>query len=350
MPTYNQIYVPPARQQIAWGLEDTTAGTPPTTFQVERCKPSLALMSDMYKPEEYFGTGVSTTDWIEMTHHAELTLQFDVNLSGLCPSAIMSMLGDAANTGSADTVSGTSPYIHTGVGGVKGTRCNTYSFPYQTGSGDVLHLTYGTVDSLKVTWAPNNPLKAELKAICFFPDADAVMPTVTQPPKLDRVTSYAGVFNLQSSAGTAYASKVLSGGLTMTRNSKVTFSTSSGTQQPLDIIPGELTLTLDSIDLFYDGITSGHPYYDFLHKTAFGTSSSPNTLKWTDASAQSLEIDFWPAKWNTDVKFAETDNSLRIQGGIETYQDYTTVTGTPGALTAPSKIVVSNDVAGAYIV
>jgi hypothetical protein len=371
--SYGQKYVLPALRRFFWAQEPVTAGTSiaanSASWFLEPADIMTALMRERYDATaEPVGLPVMSIDEIELTHHTEITVSSPMRLGGFHAYALASMMGDVTVCGSADTVSGAGdPYLHTIVPGIKGARQNTFSLVHDTGAATAargdnsLLMTYCTVQSVAMSFVPNQPLMCTTSLMGSFPASAYATALASQVPgkvaapsaavgvtPATRALSYQGTFHVKANAGaTDYPSAIISGDLTISKPADLFYTSSQNIQSPTDFQSGPFSI-VSNLTALFDDIASGSLFLDYLKDQQAGSSANPNTMRWTDTDAHFLELQFFPAKWD-GVTFADGGQSRQLSGTLTAYQAYAQATQSSPILTVPKQLLLSNAVSGAMI-
>src|SRR5579872_4031197 len=246
-------------RQLIYGVESVAAGTAATTFTQEPCRAVVPTVNRAAEQQmEYTGTAAALVDDLEMTHSSATVITVPARVAGYSSLATAAIIGNAC-----DTVTGTTPKIHTCVPPATTTACNTLTHVIDTGdrSGanvaqNLLQYTFCTVASVSYAMQPNGVNIVTVNTVGNHPTIVA-LPTITNYvgstanyPKT-RVAGFQNTFTLIASDGsTQYTSNITSGTLTLTRAVSPEFGIFQ--QNAFDYVPGELMIA-GSFTATYDG-------------------------------------------------------------------------------------------------
>lgn len=364
--TYRTQYKLPQQQIFYWCPEMTypvtpgtagsgTAGTPGTKAYLEPCISfDDGIQRATYEDTEYRGFVNNHVDSVETTHHAELTIQIGIRPDGFVPYAIASLGGDITATGATEALA---TGVHTITPGPNGTRTNTFAFWFSPAdSANLFNYVYGVVQSVMIQPDPNGIAVATIKVLCFFPTIEGdtnyvALPSGANLVKIssDRAYGYNGTYHVKNGAGSPadYAGAIISGSITIQRPADVFNSPNQQSladpQSPYDFIQGPIEAVVQ-LSLYFTGNGANTAYNDFIRYKTLGGASAQHSVRFTDKSANYIEIDFWPAKWQPGVKLQRQGQALAVSGSLGSYQDAASATQVSPAVTAVASMSFKNSI------
>lgn len=162
---------------------------------------------------------------------------------------------------------------------------------------------------------------------------------------ITRTMGWQGSFTMYGSTGTAYAPRVLSGTLTVSRPAEAVYAADS--QTIVDVALGPVSIT-GTIMFQFDGYAPGTVGRDFSDFKPAGSNANPMSLKWTDADGHYVQIQSYYWKWHPfELDF--TGQYVKGNGTFTAYNDPTLVMSATPQLSVVKNLTITNNIAAAMI-